>query len=690
MNPKLKKISIILAIAGAIGLVLLSGLIDQIARKRFRTQSYDDMEMVARVKRASFETSMNEQLTLVLQMMKMPSIKEYLKNPADPDLQAAAFKDFASFQDSFRSKSIFWVSDVDHAFWSDMQYSYDVNPDNPDEYWYNMTMYETEVYNFNINYNPSLKQTNLWVNAVVKDEGKPIGIIGTGIPLTNMINEMYEGLDPRITMYLFNDALEITGAKNDDIIEQKVSILDELPQLKEIDYFSDDVSFKTVKYSEYVFADMPLVSWNMVLFKTYQTSDYFEFGKTALIAAIIAALIVIGLAIQIIQMVNQLTILNDAVKDLHSGNADLTKRVTLRGRSIFKVFGQLVENENTFIEKLQAIIDNVKTAEQNLNTVGDDMASSTQNTASAITQIISNIDSVHGQINHQSENVQETAGAVNQIAANIDSLEKMIRQQSDGVTQASAAVEEMIGNIQSVNTSVDKMADSFGQLEQQSQSGQEKQLAVNQMIHEIEDKSKMLQEANQAIASIASQTNLLAMNAAIEAAHAGEAGQGFAVVADEIRKLSETSTAQSKRIGEQLKSIQSSILEVVKGSQDASNAFTAVSNEINNTNQLVTEIKVAMDEQNEGSKQVIDTLRTMNISTQEVSNAAQEMIEGNKLIFSNIAGLQDSSRTMKTSMDEMSIGAKRINDSGEELSEIANKVKDSISEIGEQINQFTV
>ena len=690
MTAKLRKISIILAIAGAIGLVLLSGLINQIARKRFRTQADDDMEMIARVKRASFETSMNEQLTLVLQMMKMPAIKDYLKNPLDPELQQAAFKDFASFKDSFKSKSIFWVSDVDHAFWSDMQYSYDVNPDNPDEYWYNMTMYETDVYNFNINYNPTLKQTNLWVNAVVKDNGVPLGIIGTGIPLTDMINEMYDGLDPRISMYLFNDALEITGALDDSIIEQKVSILQELPQLEGTNYIADDVSFGTIKSSEYTFAEMGLVNWHMVLFKTYGTADYFDFGRVALISAIIAAIIVITLAVQIITMVNQLTILNEAVMDLHSGNADLTKRVKLRGRSIFKVFGQLVENENTFIEKLQAIIDNVKTAELNLTTVGDDMTSSTQNTASAISQIISNIDSVHGQITHQSENVQETAGAVNQIAANIDSLEKMIRQQSEGVAQASSAIEEMIGNIQSVNSSVDKMADSFGQLEKQSQSGQGKQLAVNQMIHEIEDKSKMLQEANQAIASIASQTNLLAMNAAIEAAHAGEAGQGFAVVADEIRKLSETSTIQSKKIGEQLKSIQSSILEVVAGSQDASNAFTIVSDEINNTNQLVTEIKVAMDEQNQGSKQVIDTLRAMNMSTQEVSNAAQEMIEGNKLIFRNIAGLQEASGTMKTSMDEMSIGARRINDSGEELSEIANKVKDSITEIGEQINQFTV
>ena len=690
MNPKLKKISIILAIVGVVALVLLSGLIDTIARKRFRTQSDDDMEMIARVKRASFETSMNEQLTLVLQMMKMPSIKAYLINPDDDAIREAAFQDLTSFKESFKSKSIFWISDTDHKFWSDMQYSYTLDPDNPDEYWYNMTMYETDVYNFNINYNPSLKQTNLWVNAVVKDNGKPIGVIGTGIPLTNMIAEMYEGLDPRITMYLFNDGLEVTGALDDSIIENKVSILEVLPELESVEYMPEDVAFKTLKKNEYAFAPMSLVGWHMVLFNTYSTADYFSYGRVALISAVIAAIIVITLAIQIITMVNQLTILNEAVNDLSSGNADLTKRVKLRGKSIFRVFGQLVENENRFIEKLQCIIDNVKTSEQNLNMVGIDMASSTQNTATAITQIISNIDAVHGQITQQTENVQETAGAVNEIAANIDSLERMIQQQADGVTQASAAVEQMLGNIQSVNISVDKMADSFGQLEQQSQSGQEKQTAVNQMILEIEDKSKMLQEANQAIASIASQTNLLAMNAAIEAAHAGEAGKGFAVVADEIRKLSETSTAQSKRIGEQLKSIQASILEVVSGSQEASNAFTVVSNEIVNTNQLVNEIKVAMLEQREGSKQVIETLAAMNMSTTEVSNAAEEMIEGNKLIFRNIAGLQESSGAMKTSMDEMSIGAKRINESGEDLSSIANRVKDSITEIGEQIDQFTV
>ena len=85
--------------------------------------------------------------------------------------------------DANMSKSLYWTSDSDLEFWSDMKYSYTVNPSAPSDYWYNMNLYETEENNFNINYNDVLKSTSLWVNAVVRDNGKPVGTVGTGIPI---------------------------------------------------------------------------------------------------------------------------------------------------------------------------------------------------------------------------------------------------------------------------------------------------------------------------------------------------------------------------------------------------------------------------------------------------------------------------------------------------------------------------
>ncbi len=382
-----------------------------------------------------------------------------------------------------------------------------------------------------------------------------------------------------------------------------------------------------------------------------------------------------------------LKIVKDAITGIASGNADLTQRIDVK---VNNEIGQVVQGFNNFTEKLHSIISDVKASKDELGVAGEDMSASAQDTASSITQIIANIQSMHNQIQNQSNSVDQTAAAVNEIASNIESLERMIESQSAGVTQASAAVEEMIGNINSVNTSVDKMASSFKDLESNTHSGIAKQTSVDEQIKSIEQQSAMLQEANSVISSIANQTNLLAMNAAIEAAHAGDAGKGFAVVADEIRKLSETSSTQSKTIGEQLKNIKDSIGAVVQASADANKDFSSVSHQIIATDELITQIKSAMEEQKEGSKQITDALYSMNNSTSEVRSAATEMSEGNKMILSEVTSLQEYTRTMKNSMDEMAVGARKINETGATLSEITSNVKSSIDKIGKQIDQFKV
>ncbi len=405
----------------------------------------------------------------------------------------------------------------------------------------------------------------------------------------------------------------------------------------------------------------------------------------AFILMTLVSLLIVGIVIRL--SIRPLRNLKKAIKNISSGNADLTKRLTV---SSSDEVGDVVSGFNEFSEKLHSIISQVKDSKAELHDAGTQMSDVTQDTSAAITEILANIDSVNAQILNQSGSVDETAGAINEIASNINSLERMIENQSMEVSQASAAVEQMIGNISSVNQSVEKMAESFEVLAEDAHNGLEKQQDVNNKIEQIKAQSEMLHDANSVISAIAEQTNLLAMNAAIEAAHAGEAGKGFSVVADEIRKLSENSSEQSHTIGIQLDKIRSSIEAVVSASVESSDAFSSVTGKIRDTDELVRQIKGAMQEQQTGSRQIGDSLHSMNDSTLEVRTASAEMSEGNKQILSEVEKLQNATISIKESILEMSIGARRINETGVALSDIARLMNGSIEKIGSQIDQFKV
>ena len=375
------------------------------------------------------------------------------------------------------------------------------------------------------------------------------------------------------------------------------------------------------------------------------------------------------------------------LKELETGEADLTKRCKLFIRD---EIGDLIIHFDLFLDKLQQIMRDVQNSKGKLNDSGTHMVRSADDTAGAISQILSNIDGISSQISSQRESVSQTASAVNDISQNITSMDSLVESQSSGVADASSAVEEMIGNISSVNMSVDKMADSFQMLATDAQTGFNKQQDVNERIKQIESQSEMLVEANMVISNIAEQTNLLAMNAAIEAAHAGEAGKGFAVVADEICKLSETSTTQSKTIGDQLNKIKDSIMQVVNASRESSEAFASVSSRIKETDELVIHIKSAMQEQNAGSKLISNALKNMNESTVEVHNASKEMSSQNEKIKKEMSVLQDMTDKMKQSMDTVSDGAQRINETGNVLGSISSQMTEAIEKIGSQIDLFKV
>ena len=181
------------------------------------------------IQRIKLESSINSQIAIILKLADSPLIEQYFANPSDPELKTLALEEIGSYRRAFSSLSIFWINDIDKIFHSDDNDPYTLDPAAPENYWYNMTLYETEKYNFNINYNPDLKTTRFWINAPVFDGNhKPLGMAGTGIELTAYINMIYREIQDKIEFYLFNGGGEITGSKDVESVAAKEKIGDKL------------------------------------------------------------------------------------------------------------------------------------------------------------------------------------------------------------------------------------------------------------------------------------------------------------------------------------------------------------------------------------------------------------------------------------------------------------------------------
>ncbi|MCR5613722.1 methyl-accepting chemotaxis protein [Treponema sp.] len=373
-----------------------------------RKSSVLKLEQLANQKNLEFQANLNSQIILALQMSKSPVIVDYFQNPSDDELFEQAVKEFEAYMNSFIGKTVFWVNDKDHKFYSDLKYSYTVNPSNPDEYWYNMTVKDTEVYNFNINYNKELGKTMLWLNVVVRDKTRiPVGIVGTGIPLNNFISDMYKQIPDTIHMYLYNNKLEITGARDSSILADKVSLSDIFPELTEDKASCSVLTHVSSRKGEYVLVPIDVIGWNLVLFASSSFKNYFSRDGLiiALVMIIIAGIIITFYMILFKKIMATTSLhLKTTIKKA-AGQVDTMDQVNLTiGENIDYLgnFGDLIGNQ---IRQIATSVDNTAELMKDLeamNVLRNDSIESTNDLADSskkgnmhITNISSKIDELN-------------------------------------------------------------------------------------------------------------------------------------------------------------------------------------------------------------------------------------------------------------------------------------------------------
>jgi methyl-accepting chemotaxis protein len=379
--------------------------------------------------------------------------------------------------------------------------------------------------------------------------------------------------------------------------------------------------------------------------------------------------------------------LTSMLRDVSEGEGDLTKTIRITDHN---EIGDLAHYFNLTIDKIKNLVVSIKKETDSLSETGLDLSSNITSTASSISEITGNIQSITSQTGRQQASVAHTGVIVERVVKNIETLNSQIQKQTERVTESSSAVEQMLANIQNVTQTLVKNEEYVDKLSEASERGHASLRDISADIQEIARESAGLLEINAVMKNIASQTNLLSMNAAIEAAHAGEAGRGFAVVADEIRKLAESSSGQSKTINDVLKKIKDSIEKISKSTGAVLLKFEAINEGVRQVTDQDANVRAAMEEQGQGSKNILESTGWLNEITDEVQKSAHGMLEGSQEVMKESDALERITEEIRTGMREIVSEVEQIDSTVQRVNAISMNNKQQIERLTREVSRFKV
>ena len=177
------------------------------------------------LKRQSILAPLSRELALSQRLADSVLVRQWLVDEGNPAKKALFFEEAEGYRKDLRDHAYFISSALSRNFYandSDQSYSdqprYELNSAKPADSWFFRSLAQTDDYNINVNYDAHLQVTRVWLNVVIRDDERKIGIAGAGIDLSGFLSEFMSTAEAGVTPIIVNQAGAIQAHRNQALI----------------------------------------------------------------------------------------------------------------------------------------------------------------------------------------------------------------------------------------------------------------------------------------------------------------------------------------------------------------------------------------------------------------------------------------------------------------------------------------
>ncbi|WP_264213420.1 methyl-accepting chemotaxis protein [Leisingera thetidis] len=398
----------------------------------------------------------------------------------------------------------------------------------------------------------------------------------------------------------------------------------------------------------------------------YDASNKLLLTEMAIFTAVLMAGVLILSLVIARDMTKGLSVLNNALKQLASGDtsaevpgSDRRDEIGSVARNVvdLRTVTQQKQEEETRIEEERR--EEIVSIARRIGSALLDLQNMRLNNP-IVEYFPEEFKSIRMDFNDSLKALSNSVSSIGELTSSVDESTKSIAEASMDLahrTEAeSATLEKTTQSINVLTGNVQRSAENAGRAERLADSAQDEVKSCDQVVKntivamdKLQESSQEISQITKVIQDIAFQTNLLALNAGVEAARAGEAGRGFAVVASEVRMLAQRCADAVQQIDELTARSSEQVKNGATLVDQAGQAMARVNEQVGEISTLVVEIAGNIKEQ---SVQMSD----VNTAIGELEMMAQQNAAMAEQTTAATTSLSEQAQELRAQVQKFSVG----------------------------------